>query len=184
MVQPGERWLYNTGSDALGVLIARVSGQSFEAFLRERIFGPLDMKNTAFSVPAEKLDRLPGCYSGNSRTGALDIYDDARENQWARAPAFPSGAGGLVSTVDDYLAFCRMMLNKGRYEHGRILSRPSVELMTTDHLTPQQKTGTEIFFGDHSGWGFGVEVITQRDDLASVPGRFGWNGGLGTSGYS
>ena len=184
MHQPGEKWLYNTGSDVLGVLIARVSGQTFDAFLRERIFEPLGMKDTGFSVPPGARDRLPGCYVANRGTGALDIYDDARESAWSRAPAFPSGAGGLVSTVDDYLAFCQMMLNKGRYGRGRILSRPSVELMTTDHLTPVQKQGAELFFGDHSGWGFGMEIITRRDDLSAVPGRFGWTGGLGTSGYS
>jgi CubicO group peptidase (beta-lactamase class C family) len=184
MHQPGERWMYNTGSDVLGVLIARVTGQPFDAFLRERIFGPLGMKDTDFSVPPEKLDRLPVSYRPNSTTRALDVYDDIRDSQWSRAPAFPSGAGGLVSTVDDYLAFCQMMLNKGRYSRERILSRASVELMTADQLTPDQKAGSELFFGDHSGWGFGVEVITRRDDLAGVPGRFGWNGGLGTSGYS
>jgi CubicO group peptidase (beta-lactamase class C family) len=184
MHQPGEKWMYNTGSDVLGVLIARVSGQPFEAFLRERIFEPLGMKDSGFSVPSGNLDRLPGCYYGNPKTGALEIYDDARDSQWRRPPAFPSAAGGLVSTVDDYLAFCQMMLNKGRYARGRILSRPSVELMTSDQLTPAQRVGAEIFFGDHSSWGFGVEVIIQRDDLAAVPGRFGWNGGLGTSGYS
>jgi CubicO group peptidase (beta-lactamase class C family) len=184
MHQPGEKWLYNTGSDVLGVLIARVSGQTFDAFLRERIFEPLGMKDTGFSVPPEKRDRLPGCYVANRGTGALDIYDDAGESAWSRAPAFPSGAGGLVSTVDDYLAFCQMMLNKGRHGRGRVLSRPSVELMTADHLTPAQKQGAELFFGDHSGWGFGVEVITRRDEVSAVPGRFGWTGGLGTSGYS
>jgi len=184
MHQPGEKWLYNTGSDVLGVLIARVSGQTFDSFLRERIFDPLGMKDTGFSVPPEARDRLPGCYVANRGTGTLDIYDDARESDWSRAPAFPSGAGGLVSTVDDYLAFCQMMLNKGRYGRGRILSRPSVELMTTDHLTPAQKQGAELFFGNHSGWGFGMEIITRRVDLSAVPGRFGWTGGLGTSGYS
>ena len=172
------------GVRRVGALIARVSGQPFETFLRERIFDPLGMKDTDFSVPAGKLDRLPGCYSRNPKTGALEIYDDARDSQWSRPPAFPSGAGGLVSTVDDYLAFCQMMLNKGRYARGRILSRPSVELMTSDQLTPAQRAGAEIFFGDHSSWGFGAEVIIRRDDLAAVPGRFGWNGGLGTSGYS
>jgi CubicO group peptidase (beta-lactamase class C family) len=184
MHQPGEKWLYNTGSDVLGVLIARVSGQTFDAFLRERIFEPLGMKDTGFSVPPEKRDRLSGCYVANRGTGALDIYDDAGESDWSRARAFPSGAGGLVSTVDDYLAFCQMMLNKGRYGRGRILSRASVELMTTDQLTRAQKQGAELFFGDHSGWGFGMEVITRRDDLSAVPGRFGWTGGLGTPGYS
>jgi CubicO group peptidase (beta-lactamase class C family) len=183
MHQPGERWMYHTGSDVLGVLIARASGQPFETFLHERIFEPLGMKDTGFSVPADKLDRLPGCYWRNPKSGVIEAYDDAGNSQWSRPPPLPSGGGGLVSTVDDYLAFCQMMLNKGRYAPERILSRPSVELMTTDQLTPAQKAGADIFFGDNRGWGFGVAVTTRRDELWTV-GRFGWDGGLGTSGYS
>jgi CubicO group peptidase (beta-lactamase class C family) len=101
----------------------------------------------------------------------------------APAPPLPSGGGGLVSTVADYFAFCRMMLSKGLHGRERILCRPSVELMTTDQLTPEQKVGAEIFFGDHSSWGFGVAITTRRTELWSV-GRVGWDGGLGTSAYS
>jgi len=181
---PGERWMYDTGSDVLGVLISRAAGQPLETFLRERIFEPLGMKDSGFSVPAAKLDRLPDCYRASSETGALELYDDAADSQWSRSPVFESGGGGLVSTVDDYLAFCRMMLNKGKHGGERILSRPSVELMTTDHLTAEQKSEASIFFRDNSGWGFGMAVFTRRDDLAATPGRFGWDGGYGTSGYS
>src|SRR5213076_3310815 len=105
MHQPGERWMYNTGLDVLGVLIARASGQPLETFFRERIFEPLDMKDTAFSVPAAKLDRLAASYNANPQTGALEVLDAARDGQWSRPPVFQSGGGGLVSTVDDYLAF-------------------------------------------------------------------------------
>ena len=182
MHQPGERWMYNAGSYVLGVLIARASGTPFEAFLRERIFEPLGMKDTGFHVPAEKLDRLVSAYWPNAKTGALDVYDDAGDSQWGRTPAFPAGAGGLVSTADDYLAFCRMMLNKGKYGKDRILSRPSVETMTTDQLTPEQKAASS--FGDRwnsHGWGLGVCVVTRRDGLATSPGRYGWDGGYGTT---
>jgi CubicO group peptidase (beta-lactamase class C family) len=182
--QPGERWMYDLGTDVLGVLIARAAGQSFEAFLRERLFEPLGMKDTAFSVPAEKLGRLAGCYQTDPETGKLRVYDDPADSEWSQPPAFESGSGGLVSTVDDYLAFCRMMLDKGRYGSERILSRSSVELMTMDHLTPEQKVEAEIFFGDRAGWGFGMGVVTRRTDLAEVPGAFGWTGGLGTSAQS
>jgi CubicO group peptidase (beta-lactamase class C family) len=186
MYQPGEKWLYHTGSDVLGVLIARASGQPLETFLRERVFEPLGMKDTAFSVPPTKLDRLATSYSVNPETEALELYDEAEGGQWSRPPAFPSAGGGLVSTIDDYLAFGQMMLNKGRYGSERLLSRPSVETMTTDQLTPEQKSVSGFFPGyfDSRGWGFGVSVITRRDDLAAVPGRFGWDGGLGTSWYS
>jgi CubicO group peptidase (beta-lactamase class C family) len=164
-------------------LIARASGQPFEVFLRERIFDPLGMKDTAFSVPIEKISRLATSYSTDLQTGALEVYDPAAEGQWSRPPAFPSGAGGLVSTADDFLAFSQMMLHRGKLGNVRILSRPSVELMTADQLTPEQKATsglTEDFFESH-GWGFGVSVVTRRTKLAGSIGMYGWDGGLGTS---
>jgi CubicO group peptidase (beta-lactamase class C family) len=104
MHQPGERWLYNTSCDVLGGLVARASGTSFEAFLRERLFGPLGMKDTAFSVPSSKLDRLPGCYQFNHNNKKLEVFDSDQNSEYAHPPAFESGAGGLVSTADDYYA--------------------------------------------------------------------------------
>jgi CubicO group peptidase (beta-lactamase class C family) len=186
MHQPGEKWMYNTGSDVLGVLIARASGQELPAFLRERIFEPLGMKDTGFSVPAPKLDRLVTSYWTDPESGELALYDDVEGGQWSRPPAFPSAAGGLVSTIDDYLAFGQMMLSQGKHESSRILSRLSVELMTTDQLTPEQKAVSGLVPGyfDIHGWGFGVSVVTRRDGVAAVPGRYGWDGGLGTSWYS
>ena len=183
MHQPGERWMYHTGSDVLGVLITRVVGRPLETFLRERLFEPLGMKDTGFSVPAAKIDRLATSYWTGPETGVLEVYDEAKGGQWSRAPAFPSAAGGLVSTVDDYLAFGRMMLNKGRHGRERILSRPSVETMTTDQLTPEQKAppGLGAGYFDSHGWGFGLSMVTRRDDVAGSVGQFGWDGGLGTS---
>ncbi len=183
MHQPGEEWMYNTGADVLGVLISRASGQPLETFLRERIFEPLGMKDTGFSVHAAKIDRLATSYWSNPETGALELYDEAKGGQWSRPPAFPSAAGGLVSTIDDYLAFGQMMLNKGRHGTTRILSRPSVETMTTDQLTPEQKAVSGLVPGyfDSHGWGFCMSVITRRVDVAGTIGRFGWDGGLGTS---
>ena len=182
--QPGERWLYHTGSDVLGVLIARASGQSLEMFLRERIFEPLVMKDTGFHVPAEKLERLPTSYATDMATRGVAVHDDPRAGGFARPPVFPSGGGGLVSTVDDYHAFCRLLLGKGRHGSERVLSRPSIELMTTNHVTPEQKAGSEMLLGENRGWGFGLAVVTARDGLASTPGRFGWDGGRGTSAWS
>jgi CubicO group peptidase (beta-lactamase class C family) len=186
MHQPGEQWMYNTGSDVLGVLIARAAGQPLETFLRERLFEPLGMKDTGFSVPAASLDRLATSYWTDPGSGKLVIYDEAKDGQWSRPPAFPSGAGGLVSTIDDYLAFGQMMLNQGKHKSLRILSRPSVETMTIDQLTPAQKAASGLVSGyfDSHGWGFGVSIVTRRDDIAAVPGRYGWDGGMGTSWYS
>jgi CubicO group peptidase (beta-lactamase class C family) len=184
--QPGERWMYHTASDVLGVLIARVADQPLEVFLRERVFEPLGMTDTAFSVPAAKLDRLATSYQVSPNTGALELYDPVEGGQWSNPPPFPSAGGGLVSTVDDYAAFGRMMLDRGRYGGKRLLSRPAVEAMTTDQLTPAQKAVSGFLPGyfDTRGWGLGMSVVTRRADLAAVPGQFGWDGGLGTSWFS
>ena len=183
--QPGEKWMYNSGSDILGVLIARATGKALGAFMRERIFEPLGMKDTGFSVPAAKIDRLATFYQADMASGQLKVFDEAKGGLFSRPPAFESGAGGLVSTADDLLAFGRMMLAKGKVGKDRLLSRLSVELMTTDHITPEQKAASPFFpnFWDNRGWGFGVSVVTRRDNFADVPGRFGWDGGFGTSWY-
>ena len=181
--QPGEGWMYDTGSDVLGVLISRATGRSLGDFLQERIFGPLGMQDTGFRVPEAKLDRLADCYQSDPEIGTLHIFDAACDSKWSRPPVFESGGGGLVSTVDDYLAFCRMLLGDGAYEGERILSRPSVDLMTTDHLAGEQKSDSKILLGDGVGWGFGMAVVSERTGLAS-PGAFGWDGGYTTSGHS
>jgi CubicO group peptidase (beta-lactamase class C family) len=180
--QPGDRWLYHMSSEILGVLIARVSGQTLGTFLKERVFEPLGMKDTGFFVSEAKIGRLPPCYGTDPATGQLVVLDEARTGQVARPPAFESGGGGLVSTIDDMAAFGQMMLNKGAHGRERILSRPSVELMTMDHLTPDQKAASPFFpsFWNDRGWGFGLGVVTRRSDLASA-GLFGWDGAFGTS---
>jgi CubicO group peptidase (beta-lactamase class C family) len=183
MYQPGERWLYQTSAEVLGVLAARATGQTLEAFLRERLFEPLGMVDTAFSVSAEQAGRLGPCYVRDGE--GLRVYDPA-DGQWVTPPAFQSGSDGLVSTVQDYLAFGQMMLNGGRLGAERVLSRPSVELMTMDHLTAEQKAVSGMYpgFFDNQGWGFGMAVATRRDEAGWVPGRFGWDGGLGTGWFS
>jgi CubicO group peptidase (beta-lactamase class C family) len=184
--QPGEQWLYHSGFDILGVLIARATGQSLETFLRERLFAPLGMKDTAFSVPANKVDRLTTSYYHDPEKGSLVLFDKARGGHFTQPPLFQSGGGGLVSTIDDYFAFGLMMLNNGKLGNTRILSRPSVTLMTTDQITPAQKAASYFFpeFWESRGWGFGVAVVTRRDKLAATPGRYGWDGGYGTSWYA
>ena len=186
MYQPGERWMYNTGSDVLGVLIERAAGQPFETFLRERIFDPLGMTDTAFGVPWEQIGRLATSYVIDPGSGAAVIYDEPDQGQWSRLPSFPSGGGGLGSTVDDFLAFADMLRGKGVSRGERILSRPSVEFMTSDQLTPEQKAASGLvpgFFRVH-GWGFGVAVVTERTEVAKSVGTYGWDGGMGTSWYN
>ena len=161
--QPGEAWLYNTCSDIQGVLVARVSGRPLPEFLAERIFEPLGMTDTGFHVPAEKLDRLPP-YHGPD----LAPIDDGL---WTEPPIFPSGAGGLVSTLADWHRFGRMLLADG----GGLLSPESVRLMTTDHLTQEQRRRV-----DAVPRGRRLGLRRRRRD---ADGRYGWIGGTGTTAH-
>jgi CubicO group peptidase (beta-lactamase class C family) len=183
MHQPGERWQYNAGSLVLSVLLARASGQPLEDLFRTRIFEPLGMKETGFSMPAERAGRLPSYYMTNFETGKLELQTLSAPGEWTRPPPFPSGAGGLLSTVDDYLAFARLLLNQGAHRGERLLSEASVRLMTTNHLTPEQMAGGGPVLAGQ-GWGFGVAVVTAPDEVSPVPGRYGWAGGYGTSWFN
>jgi CubicO group peptidase (beta-lactamase class C family) len=178
--QPGEAWLYNTCSDILGVLIARVSGRGLPEFLAERLFEPLSMVDTGFEVPAGKLDRFTSYYRAGP-AGDLELVD-APGGQWSSLPGFPSGAGGLVSTVDDLHCFARMLLAGGSAAGRRLLSPTSVRQMTTDQLTPSQRDASRLFL-QGQGWGFGGSVDVETIDPWNVPGRYGWIGGTGTAAH-
>ncbi|WP_049562175.1 serine hydrolase domain-containing protein [Nonomuraea sp. SBT364] len=191
--QPGERWQYDLSNEVVGVLVARVAGQSLETFLRERVLDPLGMKDTGFHVPAGKIDRLPPLHGPDPQTGEFAVWDEAAGGRYGEPPAFQGGGGGLVSTADDYHAYFRMLLNGGMHGSERILSGPAVELMTTNRLTPGQLAAREAMYrnlvhlssgqGLHGGWGFGMAVRTHRGDYAPI-GQFGWDGGTGTSVYA
>ncbi|MEU4875072.1 serine hydrolase domain-containing protein [Streptomyces sp. NPDC021608] len=178
--QPGEAWLYGTASDVQGVLIARASGRTLPAFLAERIFEPLGMRDTAFEVPKEKRDRFTTAYRPDG-TGALELAD-APDGEWSGLPRFPSGGGGLASTADDWLAFARMLLDGGEANGHRVLSPTSVSRMTANHLSAAQREGGALFL-EGQGWGYGGSV--DVDPLApwNVPGRYGWVGGTGTTAH-
>ncbi|HEY1178913.1 MAG TPA: serine hydrolase domain-containing protein [Phytomonospora sp.] len=176
MHQPGEKWMYHTGSAVLGVLIARASGQPLADFLAERIFAPLGMSDTAFHVPPDRRDRLTGAHWEGPDGGGLTLYDDPADSKWAEPPVFPDGGGDLVSTVEDFHAFARMLLTGGR----PVLGRTSIEDMTRDQLTREQSEG-EFILGPGYGWGLGVSVANRRLGPAVSAGQYGWDGGLGTS---
>lgn len=178
--QPGEAWLYNTGSDILGVLIPRVSSTPLPEFLAERLFEPLGMVDTGFDVPASRRDRFTSYYQPDSE-GGLELVDTP-DGQWSRAPAFPSGAGGLASTADDWYAFARMLLAEGSANGHRLLTPTAVRQMTTDHLTQAQRDASTLFL-EGQGWGFGGSVDVVAVDPWNVAGRYGWVGGTGTSAH-
>jgi CubicO group peptidase (beta-lactamase class C family) len=180
LYQPGEAWLYNTCSDIQGVLIARVADRPLPEFLAERLFAPLGMVDTGFAVPAGKLDRFTSFYR-TGPAGGLQLVD-APDGQWSSPPAFPSGAGGLVSTADDWHRFARMLLAEGTVDGRRLLSPASVRQMTTDHLTQAQRHASRLFL-EGQGWGFGGSVDVETIDTWNLPGRYGWVGGTGTAAH-
>ena len=166
LAQPGERWLYQSGSQVLGVLAARAAGAPFEDVLRERVLGPLAMLDTGFH--AADTTRLSTAYE--TRDGRL-VVSDPPDGQWSRPPVFPDGAGGLVSSADDVVAFGRMLLRDG----SPVLKPATAAEMTRDQLTAAQRANVwpGFSFLDDRGWGYGLSVL---DD-----GRYTWEGGLGTT---
>jgi CubicO group peptidase (beta-lactamase class C family) len=180
LYQPGEAWLYDTCSTLQGVLIARVTGRPLPDFLAERVFAPLGMADSAFHVPAAKRERFTSYYKrGPTGLAPADLPD----GQWSSPPAFPLGSGGLVGTVDDWLAFARMLLAGGTTADGRrLLSARSVRLMTTDHTTAAQRQ-VGVLFLEGQGWGMGGSVDIDGTEPWNVPGRYGWVGGTGTAAH-
>jgi CubicO group peptidase (beta-lactamase class C family) len=163
LAQPGERWLYNTSGQLLGVLAARAAGEPLPDLLRSRVLDPLGMTDTAFTGdPA----RLATAYEAGA------VWD-APDGLWSTPPRFPDGAAGLVSSVDDLLAFSRMLLTGG----GAVLDPGFAAAMTTDQLTPDQRASAGGFLDADTSWGFGVSVTVGGPRT----GSFGWAGGLGTS---
>ncbi|MCO8274299.1 beta-lactamase family protein [Actinoplanes sp. TRM 88003] len=176
--QPGERWLYDTAAAVTGELIARATGTSFGAALRERVFEPLGMTDTGFVVSPGSMARFATAYDAEVATK----IEDGPDGLLSRQPAFENGGGGLASTADDYLAFASALMAGGR----GVLSRPSVRLMTTDHLTPAQKAVSGFrpdYFADR-GWGFGMSVQTSQNRLGLSAGAYGWPGYYGTAWYN
>jgi CubicO group peptidase (beta-lactamase class C family) len=166
LAQPGERWLYQSGSQVLGVLAGRAAGAPFDEVLHERVLAPLGMASTTFSTADTA--RLASAYE--RRNGRFEVSDPP-EGQWSRPPAFPDGGAGLLSTVDDIVAFGRMLLSGGR----DVLKPETVGAMTRNQLTDTQRANVWPGFNflDDRGWGFGVSVC---DD-----GRYSWDGGFGTT---
>jgi CubicO group peptidase (beta-lactamase class C family) len=177
--QPGTRWLYHTSADILGVLIARAAGQPLEVVLTERVLGPLGMDDTAFFVPDGERHRFGAVFGADPETGERTVYDPP-DGQWATPPAFPGGGAGLVSTVDDLAAFGQMLLAGGEHRGRHVLSRPTVEAMTTNQLSPAQVAAGGPDPGGHQGWGLGLSVHLRRQGTSLSPGSYGWDGGLGT----
>jgi len=181
MYQPGERWLYNTSAQVLGVLLARAGGRVLESVLRERILDPLGMADTGFTVPAQRLGRLTTAYRPDPETGQLGVLDDPADSWWSSPTSFPDASGWLVSTVDDYWSFVSMLLAGGAAPGEAVLAPETVALMTADRLTPAQRQASALFLGEHGGWGLGLSVPAAGAGPQLLPCGIGWTGGSGTA---
>jgi CubicO group peptidase (beta-lactamase class C family) len=172
--QPGTRWHYSVSTDVLGCLVQRLSGQKLDVFFAERIFKPLDMKDTGFYVPKEKADRFSSCY-GHKLTGGLRVSDDMGSSKFLEPKSLLSGGGGLVSTARDYMRFCQMLLNKGQLHGVRLLKAETVQMMTKNQLPPNVKWGAVNGFG----LGFSVQIVNNPSGESHLD-EYSWGGAAST----
>jgi CubicO group peptidase (beta-lactamase class C family) len=187
---PGTAWNYSVSIDVLGYLVEKLSGVRFGEFLRTRLFEPLGMNDTAFHVPEDKTERFTSCYQPESQQGGLKLQDDARESTYATTPLLESGGGGLVSTAQDYLRFCRMMLNGGTLDGVQILSPKTVALFSLNYLPDGREVADMAFPGmfsesSYAGVGFslgcGVNIDVAKTRLPGSLGEYFWGGAAATA---
>jgi CubicO group peptidase (beta-lactamase class C family) len=186
--QPGTRWFYSVSTDICGRLVEIISGQRFDDYLRKTIFEPLGMDDTGFMVPEAKVGRFAACYRRDASKN-LVLVDDPQRSGYREQPSFLSGGGGLVSTTDDYLRFCQMLLNGGELDGVRILGRKTVELMASNHLPGEGDLSSVALPGGYGevgfvGMGFGLTVAVAKAPTATQvigsPGEYMWGGAAST----
>ena len=181
LYEPGSRWSYSLATDVCGHLIEVISGQPLEEFLIERLFDPLEMPDTRFSVPDDKLERFAACYE-RAPDKTLRLQDDPATSRFRQPPVAPSGAGGLVGTINDYANFCEMLVNHGAFRGQQLIGRPVLELMTRNHLGGASLAQMAVGgFSETSneGVGFGLGFASTIDAAASGTvgeGDFYWGG--------
>jgi CubicO group peptidase (beta-lactamase class C family) len=186
IAQPGTEWNYSISSDVLGHLVAVISGQPFDEFLREHVIRPLDMADTDFFIPSAKVNRFAANYE-RGPDGRLRLLDDPETSRFLQPPKAPSGGGGLVGTARDYMRFCQMLLNRGPHGSTRLLGRKTVELMTTNHLggdmaaMGQPRFAESNYHGIGFGLGFSVMLDPAKAQIAGSPGEYAWGGMASTS---
>ena len=187
---PGTAWNYSVSIDVLGYLVEKLSGMSFGEFLRTRLFDPLGMKDTAFYVPPNDIERFTSCYQPETQGSGLRLQDDGRESTYAKPPMLESGGGGLVSTAHDYLRFCRMMLNGGTLDGVQILSPKTVALFSLNYLPDAREIADMALPGmfsesGYAGVGFslgcGVNVNVAKTRLPGSLGEYFWGGAAATA---
>ena len=187
---PGTKWNYSVSIDVLGYLVEKLSGMSFGEFLRTRLFEPLGMRDTAFWVPEDRIERFASCYQPAGTGPGLKVQDDARKSAYAKPPALESGGGGLVSTAHDYLRFCRMMLHGGTLDGVRLLSPKTVALFSLNYLPDGGEVADMALPGmfsetSYAGVGFslgcGVNIDVAKTRLPGSLGEYFWGGAAATA---
>jgi CubicO group peptidase (beta-lactamase class C family) len=178
--QPGAAWTYGHSHDVLGRLVEVISGLTFDNFLQQRLFGPLEMPDSGFHVPAERLDRLATVYGPGADRGLGPVQRADLER--SKPPIFLNGGGGLVSTATDYARFCQMLLNGGMLGNVHILGRKTVELMTANQTGPNRPYPPDFPMPNGYGFGLGVRVLVDpaAAGMPSSIGEYGWSGAEST----
>ena len=186
IAQPGAEWNYSIATDVLGHLVAVISGQPFDEFLREHVTGPLGMVDTAFHVPPDKIARFAANYTSTA-DGRLMLIDDPQKSIFGSKREICSGGGGLVSTAGDYMRFCQMMLNRGELGGVRLLGRKTVALMTSNHLRGDMAAMGQPRFSESSyagigfGLGFSVTLDPAQAQILGSAGEYAWGGAASTA---
>ena len=179
--RPGDRWMYGFSADVLGGVIEAASGKPYGVFLQEELFGPLEMKDTGFYVPAEKLGRFAQAYEPTEDGQLVPHIGSHLGEYYKEDVAFESGGAGLVSTLDDYSHFASMLTHKGMYQGRQILGRKTVEFMTQNRLTEHQRR--TLIWDSVLGYGYGclMRVLIDQGAAGSnaTLGEFGWDGWTG-----
>jgi CubicO group peptidase (beta-lactamase class C family) len=182
LYQPGTRWHYGVSTDVLGRVVEVASGKGLNEFFAERIFKPLDMRDSGFFVPEEKLGRFAAVH-GLYKDRKLTVAEAADKGRYKAKPKLLSGGGGCVSTARDYLRFCQMLLNGGELDGVRLLRKETVAAMTRNQLPEEAmraKNGGSAAVGDGFGLGFGVRVGKDDPEAGKAVGEFYWGGAAST----
>ena len=186
---PGSEWNYGISTDIVGYLVERISGQRFDRYLQQHVFAPLGMQHTAFHVEAEQLDRLTACYRRSPGATGYELVDAPASSTYLGEKTYFSGAGGLVSTADDYMRFCKMLAGRGRYAGARVLGARTLQYMATNHLPGhgdlasmgQPRFTESTTEGIGFGLGFAVLLDPTLSQVVGTPGEYYWGGAASTA---
>ena len=177
LYEPGSQWRYSSSIDICGYLIEILSGMKLDTFLKTRLFDPIGMNDTFFELPKDKIQRLTTLYI-KENDGELLSFDNKSNSPFAKKVILLNSSGGLLSTTDDYLKFCQMLLNNGAFNGQKLITQKTLKLMKEDHALGLKYK--KLIFGKKKGFGLGFEVIKESNTKFGSKGTFGWGGMFGT----